>query len=277
MTMEELWRTAGAAAWGAVGFDALGESMTASDLARAEALCPSPAGVFAAAFPYYAGDAPGNLARYARGADYHDAVVRRLEWVCRGLEGRWPRHVFHPSADNSPVPERAAALAAGLGVLGDNGLVLLEGWGSYVFLGTILTDLADYPWPDPAPLRRCLQCGACAAACPGKALGDGGVKVYRCLSHLTQKKGTLTGEETALLAAHPLVWGCDTCQQVCPYNRDLPLTPLPEFREDLICTLTPGDVAGLTRKQFQARYPGRAFTWRGPGVLERNLAFKNRE
>ena len=109
------------------------------------------------------------------------------------------------------------------------------------------------------------------------ALEADGVRTDRCLSHLTQKKGELTPEEAALLSAHPLIWGCDVCQQVCPYNRAAPVTPLPEFRDDLVPALTLPDVAGQTRRQFLERYPGRAFTWRGPGPLQRNLELKDGE
>ena len=143
--MNAWFEAAGAAAWGAVGFGGLSLWMDPPARARAERLCPSPTGVFVAAFPYYAGDDPGNLSRYARGEDYHAAVVRRLEQVCARLRARWPEHIFRPSADSSPIPERAAALCAGLGVLGDNGLVLLDKWGSWIFLGTILTNLTGYP------------------------------------------------------------------------------------------------------------------------------------
>lgn len=274
--MEGLFSAAGAAAWGAVSFGDLAGGMSSAALAKTRALCRAPTGVFVAAFPYFAGDAPGNLSLYARGADYHGTVVRRLEGVCAALRVRWPGHVFYPLADNSPLPETSAALLAGLGVLGDNGLVLLEGWGSYVFLGTILTDVAPYPWPKSAPVRHCHRCGACACACPGGALGEGQVTVERCLSHLTQKTGELTPAEAALLAGHSLIWGCDTCQRVCPYNRDVPLTPLDEFRQDLMCSLSAADVAGLTRRQFLEHFPRRAFTWRGPAVLRRNLAGKQK-
>ena len=165
--MESLWKAAGAAAWGAAALGGLQPFLTPEAAAEIQARCPGARGVLVAAFPYYAGDDPGNLSRYARGEDYHAAVVRRLEQVCARLRARWPEHIFRPSADSSPIPERAAALCAGLGVLGDNGLVLLDKWGSWIFLGTILTNLTGYPWPEPVPLRRCVHCGACAAACPG--------------------------------------------------------------------------------------------------------------
>lgn len=269
--MDSWFEAAGAAAWGAVRFGGLAPYMDARALARAEELCPVPAGVFVAAFPYYAGDVPGNLSRYARGSDYHTSVVYRLEGVCRAMEARWPGRRFLPGADNSPIPEKTAALLAGLGVLGNNSLVLTPRWGSYVFFGTILTDLTDWDWPEPRPAGPCLNCGRCVAACPGGAIGGEGMDPSRCLSHLTQKKGELDPDQTRLVAEHSLIWGCDRCQEVCPYNRDLPLTPLPEFRTGLIHRLDRGDLAGLTARQFRERYANRAFTWRGPGVLLRNL------
>ena len=94
----------------------------------------------------------------------------------------------------------------------------------------------------------------------------------RCLSHLTQKKGELSEEEERLVAAHDLIWGCDCCQRACPHNRRAALTPLAEFREDLMDNLTPEQLEGLTNRTFQAAYGARAFAWRGPAVLRRNLA-----
>lgn len=272
MELDTLWSQAGAAGWGTCAYADLLPHMDEHAQAKAEGLCPAPAGVYVAAFPYYAGETPGNLSRYARGEDYHTALARRLAPVCAALEARHPFHKFVPLVDNSPLPEREAAALAGLGLRGKNGLVILPPWGSWLFLATVLTDL---PLPSaPAPSPDCVGCGACVAACPGKALGPNGFNISSCLSELTQRKGELTAEQTGLLRRHDLIWGCDACQTVCPYNRDVPTTPLPEFRDDLLSTLSPKDVENATRKQFQAAFPDRAFTWRGPGVLERNLKLK---
>jgi epoxyqueuosine reductase len=105
-------------------------------------------------------------------------------------------------------------------------------------------------------------------------MGEGGPDVSRCLSELTQKKGALTEEEAARLRAHPLIWGCDFCQKACPYNAAPALSPLPEFSTSLVDALENSDLEGLTKRMFRDKYGGRAFAWRGPGPLRRNLGLK---
>ena len=193
--LDELFAAAGAAAWGGVAFRRLLPFLSPGALEKVEALCPRPRTVLAAAFPYYAGDRPGNLSLYARGRDYHAVVVGRLTPICEALEKKYPGESFFPAADSSPLPEREAAWLAGMGLRGANGLLILPPYGSYVFLGTILTGAAlELPERPPAP--DCPRCGACRRACPAGALGEGGPDASRCLSELTQKKGALTGEET---------------------------------------------------------------------------------
>ena len=271
--LDKLFAAAGAAAWGGAAFRRLLPFLSTDALEKVEALCPRPKTVLAAAFPYYAGERPGNLSLYARGEDYHAVVVRRLNTVCEALAEQYPGESFFPSADNSPLPEREAAWLAGIGLRGANGLLILPPYGSYVFLGTILTGAAlELPERPPAP--DCPRCGACRAACPAGAMGEGGPDVSRCLSELTQKKGALTGEEEARLKAHPLIWGCDFCQRACPFNADPALSPLPEFSTDLVDSLENADLEGLTNRTFREKYGGRAFAWRGPGPLRRNLELK---
>lgn len=264
---------AGAAAWGGTAYGPLEEHMAPIAREKARALCPGASAVLVAAFPYYAGDRPGNLSLYARGRDYHQVVTGRLNTICDILKEKYTDRVFLPAADNSPLPERQAAWRCGVGLRGKNGLLILPPYGTYVFLGTILTDQA-LDLPPSAPSPNCVGCGKCVAACPGGALGESGVELSRCLSELTQKKGDLTGEEAALVKAHPLIWGCDTCQRVCPYNAQPALSPLPEFREDLVDALDRADLKGLTNRTFRDKYGDRAFAWRGPAPLRRNLEWK---
>ena len=271
--LDKLFAAAGAAAWGGAAFRRLLPFLSTDALEKVEALCPRPKTVLAAAVPYYAGERPGNLSLYARGEDYHAVVVRRLNTVCEALAEQYPGESFFPSADNSPLPEREAAWLAGIGLRGASGLLILPPYGTYVFLGTILTGAAlELPERSPAP--DCPRCGACRAACPAGAMGEGGPDVSRCLSELTQKKGALTGEEEARLKAHPLIWGCDFCQRACPFNAAPALSPLPEFSTDLVDSLENADLEGLTNRTFREKYGGRAFAWRGPGPLRRNLELK---
>ena len=272
-TLNEAFAAAGAAAWGGLPFSELAADMTPAALAKAEELCPNPRAVLVAAFPYYAGEGGGNLSLYARGRDYHQVVTGRLNTVCDFLRKKYKNSSFFPAADNSPLPERQAAWRCGIGLRGKNGLVILPPYGSYVFLGTILTD-ADLDLPLRVPSPDCMDCGRCLAACPGGALGEVGVDLERCLSELTQRKGALTAEQEELLRAHPLIWGCDVCQRACPYNAAPALTSLPEFSTALVDRLEKGDLEGLTNRGFREKYPGRAFTWRGPAPLRRNLELK---
>ena len=142
-------------------------------------------------------------------------------------------------------------------------------------MGTVLTDL-PFDGPGAAPSPGCGNCGRCAAACPGGALREERFDPEKCLSHLTQKKGELSPEQAALLSAHPLAWGCDRCQEVCPYNAAPEATELSPFLEDLVENITPAMVEGATNRSFRAQWGERAFAWRGPAVLRRNLALQNR-
>ena len=271
--LDKWFAAAGAAAWGGVAFRRLLPFLSTGAREKVETLCPAPETVLVAAFPYYAGERPGNLSLYARGEDYHRVLTRRLNTVCDALRRKYPGESFVPAADNSPLPEREAAWLAGIGLRGKNGLLILPPYGTYVFLGTILTGAAlDVPERPAAP--DCPDCGACRAACPAGALGEGGTDMSCCLSELTQKKGDLPPEVAAQITHSPTVWGCDLCQRACPHNQKAALTPLPEFREDLLPSLTLEDLEGLSNKAFRRQYAARAFSWRGIAPLKRNLAWQ---
>lgn len=226
----------------------------------------APQSVLVSLFPYFAEPTPGNLSLYARARDYHAVIQERLGRVAQDLQAQFPNFSFVVLVDDSPIPEVYAAAAAGLGVLGDNGLLIHPDYGSYVFIGTIVTDLA-LPAAAVSP-AHCLQCGACRRICPVD------LDKSDCLSALTQKGGTLTEGQALLVQQHPLIWGCDLCQTICPMNRNVSPTTDPDFTQNYLCTLTLSDLDGLTRKQFVQKYPERAFTWRGPAPLRRNLILK---
>lgn len=214
---------------------------------------------------------PRNLSRYACVPDYHIAVGNVLKAVAEHLAQAFPQHAFVPFVDNSPIPEVAAAALAGLGVVGDHGLLIHPRFGSFVFIGTMVTDLALPPTGNPdGELPRCDHCGRCGQACPGSCLPshlptDGtqpqNSKPERCLSAISQKKGALTPEEQQLLKKNSLVWGCDTCQEVCPHNAAALRQPHPCFTY-YQPWLGEEDIENVE---------GKAYGWRGPEVLQRNL------
>lgn len=264
--MLELLKNAGACAAGCVAAEKLRPRMSEERWQRAQETTPGLKRLVCAAFPYGPETVtPGPLSVYARGCDYHDVLRARLAPVAEELTKRYPGHRFDFYADASPFPEVYAAALAGLGKLGKNGLLIVPGAGSFVFLGFLATD-GELP-ETVGEIVPCQGCGACQRACPGGALAAG-FEESRCLSAITQKRGELTPEQAALVKQGGMLWGCDRCQLVCPENRTRIIPPLPEFlpQED-----PTGQALSLSDRAFRRQFAGRAFTWRGVQPLRRNL------
>src|SRR5215212_209251 len=162
--------------------------------------------------------ARGHVARYARGADYHDVMKARLDDLAasvRELGGDGTRtRIF---VDSSPLPERAAAVRAGLGFIGKNTNLLTSQAGSWLLLGAVLTTLPLAP--DPPMERDCGRCRLCLDACPTDAFPAPYVlDANRCISYLTvSHRGPIRRDFRPMIGNH--VFGCDVCQDVCPWNR----------------------------------------------------------
>jgi len=273
---DQIMSSTGASLWGTVSYAAAIEGMGPGQIRRAQRLVPDAKSVIVAVFPYFAGYAPGNMALYSRGQDYHTVVRDRLEPAADALCAHYGG-TFLPLVDASPLPEKQLAAAAGLGVMGSNTLLITPENGSFVFIGCILTDVALET--SLHPLGHCLNCGKCVAACPTGALsvrdGEPTLDRSRCLSALTQKKGELTPEEIRLLRRGEYAWGCDVCQRVCPENEKIPLTRIGEFLpgEGYGCFF--GDLTLLTEEEFAQKYQNKAFAWRGRDVIVRNMEILN--
>ena len=223
---------------------------------------PAPESVISLLIPYYDGDEPGrNLSLYAVARDYHLYARRLLGTLCDKLNEAYPSYRFVWYADHSPFDERETAAKAGLGFYGDNGLLINETYGSYVFLAEIATDMPFAQDAQVHKIRRCSHCGACRRACP---------MTDQCLSMVTQKKGELTDSEKAMILENDTVWGCDLCQTVCPYNRNVRSTPIKFFRENKIYRLTLPLLDGMSEEEFGMR----AFAWRKRTTIRRNLILK---
>ena len=217
--------------------------------------------VIVCAFPYYTGEHPGaNVCKYAMVPDYHVVVRQLLNEAAQELE-----EVFGASfvgfADVSALPERECALAACLGFPGVNGLTIHPEYGTFFVIGELVT---DYLFPIDVPMTAvCMECGACIRTCPAGVISREKIDYTRCLSEVTQRKGELTEEEQIRIRKNGLMWGCDSCQNCCPHNRDLPLTYLKAFSSDVEPV--------VTRENLNRLCKTRAFGYKGKTLLKRNL------
>ncbi|MBL0158667.1 MAG: tRNA epoxyqueuosine(34) reductase QueG [Bryobacterales bacterium] len=197
-----------------------------------------------------------SISRYAWGpSDYHDTLRSALQALTNQLLAAWGPFEYRLSVDTAPLLERSLARNAGLGWIGRNTCLINEPYGSWFFLGEILISL-DLP-PDTPPPDRCGTCRACIDACPTQALVPAPDGRYRldarlCISTWTiEQKGALAQEHRALSGSH--IFGCDICQDVCPWNRRAPLTTEPAF-QPVHANPNLTELAALTPDAFRARF-----------------------
>jgi epoxyqueuosine reductase len=227
-----------------------------------EAMLPGCQSVVALAINYWGGDDSASssgrarVARYARGRDYHKVLGRRLKELAAWLttESGEESRTF---VDTGPVLERAWAERAGLGWIGKNANLLTRDLGSWILLGEVLTRAALDP--DDGPHEDfCGTCTACLEACPTHAIESPGVvDSNACISYWTiEHRGSVP--EARRAGNGDWIFGCDVCQDVCPWNRSFAKAaeddPF-ESREDLH-GLDPIEILGLDEPTFRARYSG---------------------
>ena len=230
------------------------------------------------AMNYGGTEASGPVARYARGDDYHDLMVERLRelhaWIEKQVGHAIPGKAY---VDTGPLLERDLARRAGLGWFGKNTMLINPRIGSFCFLGALLLEMeleADAPFePD-----HCGTCRRCLDACPTGALADSHVlNATRCVSYLTiELKGEIPEPMRPLVGE--LLYGCDVCQEVCPWNarfgREL---QIPEFapRESLIgkdARTLAHDLLAMTPEEFSAAFKGSPMKRAKLRGLKRNAA-----
>lgn len=228
----------------------------------------------------YGGRAPsGPVARYARGADYHDVMLEKLsalhEWVQSEVGASV---VGKPYVDTGPILERDLARRAGLGWFGKNTNLLNPERGSFFFLGSLLLAL-DLPPDAPFEADRCGSCTRCLDACPTGALpAPRTLDATRCISYLTiELKGAIPARMRELMG--DLVYGCDICQDVCPWNvrfarelpDDSPLAPRAAVAEKDARTFA-REILQMTQPEFSAAFKGSPMKRAKLRGLKRNAA-----
>jgi len=228
--------------------------------------------VVTVALNYFQGEAEDAswkpVARYAWGRDYHDVMTPRLEALARFIgEAAGARGKCY--VDTGPLLERDLAARAGLGWVGKNTMLLSPALGSWFFIGVLLTT-AELVHGEPLP-DRCGTCRACLDACPTDAFAAPYVlDARRCISYLTIEH---RGDIDPALAAKMGEWefGCDICQDVCPWNRRAPVTREAAFRP---AAPYPGAaaVAGMDDEEFRARFAGTPLTRPKAQGMRRNAA-----
>lgn len=212
------------------------------------------------------------IARYARGRDYHDVLREKLKALLHWVQGEVPGCAGRAVVDTAPLLERDFARRAGLGWFGKNTMLLNTRLGSYMFLGALLLDIELRP-DEPFEASHCGTCTACLDACPTQAFVAPGMLDSRlCVSYLTIE---LRGPIDEALRPHMGDWlfGCDVCQEVCPWNRKSPFSTEPAWssRPDLL-TLDFEELFSLTEADFRRRFKGTALRRTGRGGLLRNAA-----
>ena len=200
------------------------------------------------------------------GLDYHYVLQDKLDRLAKGIEELTADFEYKGMVDTGALVDTAVAQRAGIGFIGKNGLVISKEFGSYMFLGELITNLDIEP--DQPVDYGCGDCNRCVTACPTSCLiGDGSMNAKRCLSFQTQDKGVMNLEFRKKIKT--VIYGCDICQICCPYNKGLDNPLATEIDPDLSHPeLLP--FLELSNGQFKEKFGHVAGSWRGKNILQRN-------
>lgn len=210
----------------------------------------------------------GILARASWGKDYHHVLREALAKLESFIRERVPGAVLESMVDTGVLVDRAVAERAGIGFSGKNCAIISPKWGSWIYLGEMVTNI-PFP-PDQAVQEGCGDCTKCIDACPtGALVGPGQLNAQACISYLTQTKGFLSDEYMTKMGNR--LYGCDTCQIVCPHNRGKNWTHRPELLPDpeiVKPLLLP--ILDLSNREFKEQFGSSSAAWRGKKPIQRN-------
>lgn len=232
--------------------------------------------IISIAFPYRCEESvvDNGFSTYTKRYDYHRVVKGYLDQIGQFIEAQGGKAVR--LVDSNALPERYLAYLAGNGFIGRNNMLITKEYGSYVFLGEIITDLElaceeQRNFEEISEYKECGDCQRCYHQCPSKSINGARINPNICLSYITQKKA-VTDKEIALLKGN--VFGCDFCQLLCPYNERAKLSPLEEF--SVLSYMEEGaeTFANLDNKYFKEKISMTSCGWRGKNVLKRNAIIR---
>ncbi len=248
-----------------------------ADLTR---LVPGSKSVIVVLLNYYSGDNvfagedwdKPKISRYAVGRDYHKVIRKKLKQMLAWINTELTPVQGRVFVDSAPVLERAWAQRAGLGWTGKNSMLITKEGGSYFFIGELIIDLAlTYDHPDPSDY--CGTCTRCVEACPTRAiLSNRTVDATRCISYWTIEYKKETFPPEAPKDFRDWIFGCDICQEVCPWNRKARPHHTPDFLPDeRRLSLTYEDWKNMTEEKFENLFAGTPVMRAGFGNMKRNL------
>ncbi|WP_409304426.1 tRNA epoxyqueuosine(34) reductase QueG [Peribacillus sp. SCS-155] len=214
------------------------------------------------------GERRGIFARASWGTDYHVMLREKLQLLESFIKSRIPEAETKSMVDTGELVDRAVAERAGIGWSGKNCSIITPEYGSYVYLGEMITNL---PFEPDQPIEdRCGSCNKCIEVCPTGALVAGGqLNAQRCIAFLTQTKGFLPDEFRAKIGNR--IYGCDTCQTVCPENKGKDfhlhpeMEPDPELAKPLLKPLLK-----MSNREFKEKFGKMSGSWRGKKPIQRN-------
>ncbi|RFU71231.1 tRNA epoxyqueuosine(34) reductase QueG [Peribacillus saganii] len=214
------------------------------------------------------GERRGIFCRASWGTDYHFILREKLKLLEEFIISRFPEAVMKSMVDTGELVDRAVAQRAGIGWSGKNCAIITPEFGSYVYLGEMVTNI---PFTPDTPMEdKCGSCNKCIDVCPTGALVQGGqLNAQRCIAFLTQTKGFLPDEFRGKIGNR--LYGCDTCQTVCPENKGKDyhlhpeMEPDPEIAKPLLKPFLT-----ISNRDFKEKYGHISGSWRGKKPLQRN-------
>jgi epoxyqueuosine reductase len=261
--------------WLSQGYHAEMQWMTNPRRRDPREILPTAKSIIAVALNYYQPDTrpaeAAKISRYAWGKDYHKVCTKKLKALHQWLQSIYPNNHFRYYTDTGPIGDKVWAEAAGLGWIGKNGNLITREYGSWVFLGEIITDLEIAP--DRPHQEHCGTCTRCLTACPTQAIvSPFVVDAGRCIAYHTIENRAEELPQSIGQNLQGWVAGCDICQDVCPWNqRFAQATDVEEFAVDprrVNSSLT--DLASMTDEEYQECFQGSALKRIKPHMFRRN-------